>query len=90
MRGCLSHSSIYAMPTCFCVPQSNNREENQNAGGSREIKVLSEEPFHIFLSEQNLANCCCHFVMKKPELDLVHMDFLPTLNPPYIFKGVVS
>ena len=57
---------------------------------SREIKVLSEEPFHIFLSEQNLENCFCHFVMKKPELDLVHMDFLPTPNPPYIFKGVVS
>ena len=90
MRGCLSHLSIYAMPTSFCVPQFNNREGNQNAGGSREIKVLSEEPFHIFLSEQNLENCFCHFVMKKPELDLVHMDFLPTPNPPYIFKGVVS
>ena len=25
-----------------------------------------------------MANCCCHFVIKKPELDLVHMDFLPT------------
>ena len=24
--------------------------------------------------------------MKKPELDLVHMDFLPILNPPCFFK----
>ena len=54
MRGCLSHSSIYAMPTSFCVPWSNNREDNQHhdAGGSREIKGPFEEPFHIFLSER--------------------------------------
>ena len=65
-------------------------EVNQNAGGSREIKVLSEEPFHIFRSEQNLANCCCHFVMKKPKLDLIYKDFLPIANPPYISKGVTS
>ena len=26
--------------------------------------------------------------MKKPELDLVHVDFPSILNPPCIFKGV--
>ena len=37
----------------FVFLYSNNRKKNQNAGGSREIKALSEEPFHIFLSEHD-------------------------------------
>ena len=37
----------------FVFLYSSNREKNQNVGGSREVKALSEEPFHFFFSEHN-------------------------------------
>ena len=32
---------------------------------------------------KNLTNCCCHFIMKKPELDLVDSNSVPNHTSDY-------
>ena len=38
----------------FVFLYSSNREKNKNVGGSREVKALSEEPFHIFFFQNTM------------------------------------
>ena len=37
--------------------------------------LIPAQPWIWWTHQEVSSNCCCLFVMKKPELDLVHMDF---------------
>ena len=42
--------------------------------------LIPAQPWIWWTHQEVSSNCCCLFVMKKPELDLVHMDvFLPLI-----------